>query len=230
MARSRADLALALAGAVAASAGDLALLWVAWAADGRWGVASPPPGTLLAGHYLGVLGIPLYGLGYRALAAGIRATAPAAARTVVVLGAVGAVVGAVVHGLTGALTAAALRTGAPIAPSDMLAIPEAAYLLPLWSIVGASLALGSLVFATAVGRGGTRFPRGMALCTPLLATVVIGALATPVPRVAAFVVPAAPNLAHVLVFGVALLVSAAWRSPTSAGSLASGVRRHENEA
>ena len=72
MARSRAELGAALAGAVAASAGDLALLWAGWAADGRLGIAAPPPGTLVAGHYLGVLGIPLYGLGYRALATGIQ--------------------------------------------------------------------------------------------------------------------------------------------------------------
>ena len=119
MARSRAELGLALAGAVAASVGDLALLWVAWAADGRLGIASPPEGTLVIGHYLGVLGIPLYALGYRALADGIREAAPRAARWVVALGAVGSVVGAVVHGLTGALTAVGIRTGGAIAPDEL---------------------------------------------------------------------------------------------------------------
>ena len=61
MARSDAELIAALGGAIAASAGDLGLLWVAWAADGGLGVPAPPRGVLLAGHYLGVLGIPLYG-------------------------------------------------------------------------------------------------------------------------------------------------------------------------
>jgi len=46
LARSDADLPLALAGALAASAGDLALLWVAWAADGGLGVVGAPRGTL----------------------------------------------------------------------------------------------------------------------------------------------------------------------------------------
>ncbi len=207
MARSRAELGVALAGAIAASVGDLALLWVAWAHDGGLGVGAPPPGTLLAGHYLGVLGIPLYGLGYRALAAGIRDAAPSAARWVGGLGAVGSVVGAVVHGLTGALTAVAIRTGAAMAPSDLAAIPEAAFLLPLWLIVGTALAVGSLVFATAVGRGGTRFPRWMAACTPLVTTIVIAVLAAPLPLAAAFVVPAAPNLAHIVVFAAALLAA-----------------------
>ena len=206
---ARIELLLALAGAVAASVGDLALLWVAWAADGRLGIASPPAGTLIAGHYLGVLGILLYGLGYRALAGGIRAVAPRAARAVALLGAVGSVVGAVVHGLTAALTATALRTGAPTAPDAMAAIPEAALLLPLWAIVAVALALGSAVFATAVGQGGTRFPRACAACNPLLATLVIAVVATPFPLAAAFVVPAAPNLAHVVVFATMLV--ALWR-------------------
>ena len=205
MARSRVDLSLALAGAVAASAGDVALLWVAWAADGRLGLAAAPPGTLLAGHYLGVLGIPLYALGYRALADGIADAAPAAARWVRGLGAVGAVVGAAIHGLTGALTAVAIRTGAPTAPDALAAAPEARFLLPLWLVVGAALAIGSVVFAVVVARGRTRFPRGLAACTPLVSTIMMASGAAPFPLAAAFVVPAAPNFAHVVLFAAALI-------------------------
>ena len=198
---------MALAGAVAASAGDLALLWVGWANDGRLGVPAAPAGTLLVGYYLGVFGIPLYVLGYAALADGIRDAAPGAARALRLLGAVGSVLGAVVHGLTGALTHAAIRTGASTAPSDLLAIPEAAFLLPLWVIVALALATGSVVFAAAVRRGGTRFPRWMAWCNPCVATGAIAAFVTPFPTAAAFVVPAAPNLAHLVVFAAALLVA-----------------------
>ena len=205
----RADLRVALAGAVVASAGDLALLWVGWAHDGGLGLSAPWPGTLLLGHYLGVLGIPLYGLGYAALADGIRDGAPAAARAVRVLGAVGSVVGAVVHGLTGVLTHVAIRTGVSSAPSAMPAIPEAAFLLPLWGIVALALAAGSIVFAAAVLRGDTGFPRWMALCNPLVATGVVAGVAAPFTTLAAFVVPAAPNLAHVVVFAAALVVASA---------------------
>jgi hypothetical protein len=162
---------------------------------------------LLVGHYLGVFGIPLYGLGYRALAAGIRPARPRAARIVGALGAVGCVVGAVVHGLTAVLTSAALRDAAPIAPDAMFAIPDAAFVMPLWGIVGTAVALGSIAFARAVAGGGTSFPRGFAFCNPLAATLAIAAVAAPVPIVAAFVVPAAPNLAHVVVFAAALAVT-----------------------
>ena len=81
---------------------------------------------------------------------------------------------------------------------------SASALLPLWLVVGAALAIGSVVFAVAVARGGTRFPRAVALSNPLAVALAIAAASLPVPQVAAFAIPAAPNLAHVVVFGVAL--------------------------
>ena len=200
-------LGVAVSAALAASAGDLALLWVAWAADGRLGIPTPPAGTLVVGHYLGVLGIPVYALGYAALADGVRAAAPGAAGAawwIARLGFVGAVIGAVVHGLTGVLIAGALRTGAPTAPDAMLALPEAVMLLPLWGVVGGVLTIGSVMFATVVARGGTDFPRWMAACNPAVVTLAIAAFGAPFPLAAAFVLPAAPNLAHVIVFAAAL--------------------------
>ena len=179
---------------------------MAWVADGRFGLAAAPPGTLLVGHYLGVLGIPLYALGYRALGVWIADAAPRAARWVCGLGVVGAVVGAVIHGLTGTLIAVAIRTGTPAAPDALPAIPEAAYLLPLWLLVATALALGSVVLAVAIARGSTRFPRGLAVCTPLVSTIAMTALAMPFPLAAAFVIPAAPNLAHVVLFAAVLVV------------------------
>jgi hypothetical protein len=196
----------ATAGAVTASLGDLAMLWVAWAADGRLGIPAPPHGTLIVGHYAGILGIPLYALGYAALADGVRAAAPGAAAWIARLGCIGAIVGAVVHGLTGVLTAVALRTGAPTAPDALAAIPEREFLLPLWGIAGGMVTIGSVMFATVVARGGTRFPRSMAVCNPLVVTLAIAAASTPLPTAAAFVVPAAPNFAHVVVFLGALLM------------------------
>jgi hypothetical protein len=198
----------AVVGAVTASLGDIGLLWVAWAADGRLGVPAPPGGTLIVGHYAGIIGIPLYALGYAALADGVRAAAPGAAGWIARLGFVGAVVGAVVHGLTGTLTAVAIRTGAPTAPDALPAMPEAMLLLPLWGIVIGVSTIGSVMFATVVARGGTCFPRWFAACNPLVVTIALAAASAPLPTAAAFVAPAAPNLAHVVVFMAAM---AAWR-------------------
>jgi hypothetical protein len=62
------------------------------------------------------------------------------------------------------------------------------------------------VLAVAIARGSTRFPRGLAVCTPLVSTIAMTALAMPFPLAAAFVIPAAPNLAHVVLFAAVLVV------------------------
>ena len=46
----------------------------------------------------------------------------------------------------------------------------------------------------------------MAACNPLAVTIALAAVATPFPVAAAFVLPAAPTLAHVVVFAAVLLV------------------------
>ena len=60
---ARGACALAAVAALAASAGDLLLLWVASAGRTELGLPAPLPGALLAGHLLGVFAIPLYGVG-----------------------------------------------------------------------------------------------------------------------------------------------------------------------
>src|SRR6186997_2609559 len=73
--------------AVCASLGDLALLYVANARRPELALPPPPDGLLLAGFYLGVLALPLYGLGYWRVASGLHDAADA--RRVVALGAFG---------------------------------------------------------------------------------------------------------------------------------------------
>jgi len=194
---------VALVAAVAASAGDLGLLWVSLAEDGRLGIAHPPHGTLAAGHHLGVIGIPFYALGYRHLAGGIGTAHPRAARAVWLLGIVGSVLGAVVHGMTGVLIATQRSRGAT-APAEVFTV-AAGLVLPIAGAVAVAMLAGSIVFAVSVFGGRTHFPRWMALCNPLAATIALALATAPFPRVAAFVAPAAPNLAHVIVFGAALL-------------------------
>ena len=91
----------AVAAALAATAGDLLLLWVANAARPELHLAPPPPGALVAGYYLGVLAIPLYGLGYWEVAQGLAPAGERAARAVFLLGLSGGALGGVVHGVTG---------------------------------------------------------------------------------------------------------------------------------
>jgi hypothetical protein len=200
-----------IAAAVAASIGDLLLLHVAAAsrADGDVHLAW----MLLAGHYLGVLGIPLYALGYWQVSAAIAR--PGLARSTFTLGAASAALGAAIHGTTAVAIAAArasTATAEPAAPvttfagADLLA-PFAEFLVPLWVLAGLGIVAASIVFAVATATGGSRYPRWMAALNPLALVLCIAAIGAVSPA-AHLIVPAAPNLAHVVLFAIAAWLDA----------------------
>jgi hypothetical protein len=206
---------LAAVAASAASAGDVLLLW--FANGGRADLPMLPPlgeRGLLAGHYLGVLAIPFYALGYWGLAASIRRAHPAAARWVFAIGALASAWGAAVHGITG--MAEHLERAAGVPPRDPVAFFAAhgAYLVPLWSMLAALVAAGSLVFARAVAQGDTDLPRWMALANPLALIALAALLGAPTALGRAVLVPAAPNIAHVWLFALAAIVLGRARSST----------------
>jgi hypothetical protein len=208
---ARGACALAAVAALAASAGDLLLLWVGSAGRSELGLQAPPAGALLAGHLLGVFAIPLYGFGYWGVARGITAAHRRAARFVFVTGALGGAYGGVVHGITGVV--GQLERVGGVAPGDPLAFVArlGAFLVPLWIGLAVAIAAGSLVFAVAVARGPSAFPRWMAFANPLALVLLTALLGAPTPVGRALLVPAAPNLAHVWFFALAGL-ALGWRS------------------
>jgi hypothetical protein len=187
--------------ALVATAGDLMLL--ATSNAGRPGLEwlGPPSETvLLLGTYLGALAIPCYGLGYRAVAR--RIDAPQA-RTIAALGVAGGVVGGTIHALTGlAIHVESMHDGGSVDPITMLG-RYGAYLGPLWALVAALTIAGSVLFALVVARGRSTLPRWSALANPALLTLGFALLGATSDVGRAFVVPAAPNLAHVVFFALA---------------------------
>jgi len=158
-----------------------------------------------------VLAIPLYGLGYWQVAEDIASGGRRVARAVFLLGLSGGAVGGAVHGVTGLVIHADRLLGA--AGDDPLAVVGryGAFLLPLWGLLGVLVVVGSILYARAVLGGSTRYSRWMAALNPALLVAVLGALATVSPRLEAFLLPAAPNVAHVLFFAATTLVPRADR-------------------
>jgi hypothetical protein len=195
--------------AVAATTGDLLLLWVANAARPELALPRPPDAALFVGFLLGVLAIPLYALGYRHVAAALAPASARGARAFFLLGAYGGALGGVVHGMTS--IAIAIDRNAGAAPTDPLALVGryGAFLYPLWALLAALLLAGAVLYVALVARGGTRYPRWMAAVNPIVLLVAVAMLARPDPLLAAFVVPAAPNLAHVAFFAL----TTAYRRP-----------------
>jgi hypothetical protein len=191
--------------ALAASAGDLLLLATSNATrPGFEWLGSPSETALLVGTYLGVLAIPCYGLGYRDVAARID---PPIRRWVTALGVVGGVLGGTTHGLTGLVIHVEQSGGtAGVDPVTLLG-RYGAYLLPLWAAIAVVSVAGSLLYAIAVGGGRSTLPRSAAVANPAVLTVALAMLGAASDTGRAFLVPAAPNVAHVLFFALVAVLA-----------------------
>lgn len=193
-------LRVATLAAVLATAGDLLLLHVGTGGDAG-------AGGLLAGHYLGTLCIPLYALGYRRLGVVLGRASAAGGRWLFALGAYASALGGTVHAFT-ALAIAAAPPDRRVADPTVVLAPYAAYLAPLWGLL---LALGlavSVLHWRLVRAGGTGLPRWFALVQPASLVVALALAGAMVGPLASYIVPAAPNLAHVVYFGLATQLTA----------------------
>jgi hypothetical protein len=198
----RSALAIACLAAVAASTGDLLLLWVAAATRPGLGLPTAPAGALVVGHFAGVLAIPFYGLGWAALARPLAASQPRAAGIVHSTGFYAAALGATIHGITGAALAAE-RGMAGVTIDPLLLVDRwGTLLLPLWGLATALVVVASWLWARAAWRGEAGVPRWAAWTNPAAGTLVLAAVATATPLTQALLLPAAPNLAHVVFFAV----------------------------
>ncbi len=198
----------AIVAALLATCGDLLLLWVTNAARPDLALAAPPRGALIIGTYLGVLAIPLFGVGYWHAAAGLAPGSPRAARLVFFLGAYGGAVGGVVHGLTGLIIHVERHAGTPVADPFTVLTPYRPYLLPLWGLLAVFLIAGSALYTAVIVRRPTVYPRWMALLNPVLIIVALSALGSISHGLRPFLIPAAPNVAHLIFFVAVTLFGA----------------------
>jgi len=190
---------------VAATSGDLLMLYVVNAARPDLGLSPPPQGTLLAGALLGVAGIAMYGIGYIGAAMPLAEANVGAARTVAFAGLGIAALGGTIHALTGLDIAWTLASGEPV-PDPLASITASGPLLPaLWILATTLTLIASVRYSRAVMKSAPPYPRWFAWLSPVPLTVVIAVVALASPYLRAFLLPAAPNLAHALFFGACAL-------------------------
>jgi len=207
-----AALVLATMSAVAATFGDFLMLYVV-NANSAQNLPSHETILLPLGYFLGLFAIPLYGFGFWAIAKIFEPGALRAGRFVLVSGVMMAIIGGIIHGVTGITIEAQLRADAShLAPIAAL-LEYSVYLMPLWAIASVLSFIGAIGFASGVISGKTIFSPFIALFNPVVLTVVIGLVGTMTPAIQVFLIPAAPNAAHVLFFGM-LTVLFFWSVPT----------------
>src|SRR5262245_42724296 len=148
--------------------------------------------------YVGALAILFYAMGYWQVACGLLPAGETAARRVFLLGAATAGVGAVIHGMTGVTLRYEVLHGGDVSPARIITA-----LLPLWLLGVACGSVANVIYALAILRGPTAYPRWMAAANMLVLPVAVSALALPGGNeVRALVIPAAPNIAHVIFFAL----------------------------
>jgi len=200
---SRRALEIAFVAAVVATVGDLMMLRVANSMRPELALQTPSPVVLPLGGLLGVLAIPLYGVGYAGVAGAVGAVSRAWARVVLVCGAGTAAVGAFVHGLTALEIHAAVASGAAAASPVESVAASGGLLVATW-IAAAVLVLGASIAVVVTGTSRQRaLPRWLPWLNPAAVSVVLAAAGLPCEVGRSYLVPAAPNLAHVVFFGAA---------------------------
>lgn len=190
---------VAVLAATLASIGDILLLHNGMLR--AQGSAAMDAQTLVAGHYLGVLGIPFYAVGYWLASRGLRPS-EGPARLVFLGGCYLGAVGAAIHGVTAVI----IETGPVGVEASPMTVPHAVYLFPLWLVLFAVSIGASAAYALAVLGGRTAFPRWAAAFNPVFIVLAMIAASLPFPALAAYTVPASANLAHIVFFGLAALL------------------------
>jgi hypothetical protein len=183
--------------------GDFALLFVAHGLPAQADSLEAMRTLLWIGGVLGVVTIPMYALGYATASHIVSAASVGGARTVLVAGAVGSLLGSFIHGVTAVHIGTDLGS-ATQASDPLAAVASSPLLVALWGLAAVSMAIASAVFCWHVARGATSAPRSASLANPVLVTLVLVCVGLPFVPGRAYLVPAAPNLAHLVFFIVCL--------------------------
>ena len=78
------------------------------------------------------------------------------------------------------------------------------FLVPLWLVLGGLTLAGSALYTAAVLGGRTAYPRWMAAASPAALLVALSVVAVVLPpELRTYLLPAGPNVVHVLFFALA---------------------------
>ncbi|MFO7560003.1 MAG: DUF6796 family protein [Desulfobacterales bacterium] len=200
--------------ALAATLGDLLMLYVINSRRPELLLPELPEVFLWVGGALGVVGIPFYSAGYHAAARILGTISQNAARAVFFIGILVAVLGAVIHGITALKIHADLKAGAAVQDPLLSVLSWGPAIIVLWALAAVLVFTASAVFFWFAihGRGFAPFLAGLA--NPALVTVLLSVVGMSTPLLRSFLIPSAPNMAHVTFFAVCVWANRSGRIKT----------------
>jgi len=164
-----------------------------------------PLDHLKIGHFLAVLGVPLYFAGYIHLYRMLKSGSENLARAVLGLGFVAFTVGGIWIGSRGFFgTLVNMESTIDAATYETIVGRYEELLEVLVQVLRVVVLVLSGVFVAAILRGGTYYKKWMALFNPILILAVTFSLIFIAPGLGKYLVPIAMNVAHFVLFGVSL--------------------------
>ena len=173
-----------------------------YADDGQYTfLLDVPEWRLTWGHFIGVLGAPLYLVGMWHIYLGLKSYSQKMAFILFLIGSYGFVVGAVWIGSRASI--ALLVQANAAAPSEMLQSLIDNYVLhseSLLQVVRGTTLLTSLGYIAMVLTGKTLYPRWMAVFSPVVLLILSLLLFVAVPAIGKYTLPIALNVGYFLFF------------------------------
>jgi len=186
--------------ALTATFGDLLMLYVSNSRRPEFLLPALPEACLWVGGALGVIGIPFYSLGYHAASRILRNISKRAARAVFFIGSLVGILGAVIHGITALKIYADLEAGAAAQDPLLSVLNWGPIIIVLWALAAVFVILASSIFCWFAMNGGGLVPLLVGLANPALVTVGLSVVGMSTPLLRSFLIPSAPNVAHVVFF------------------------------
>lgn len=156
-------------------------------------------GAVIIGHYLMLIGLPLYIFGYYHFYLAIRQGSENLARTILVLGIIAFTVGGVWAGSRALLT--------EIVKSENVVLVDyyKSHYEVLVNVLRFLILLISIVWVIAIRFRNTRYPKWLALFSPVVILLLVFLTYFTFPLFGKYLVPTAMNVTHMVVFTLSLI-------------------------
>lgn len=163
--------------------------------------------SLSTGHFLMIAFLPLYIFGYLHLFYGLKPGGAKLAAAVFALGVFAFMIGAVWVGSRAFIGSLQHLLDTPDTATIWLEVVSRYnhFLENLVQVLRVLILALSICFMIAVLRGGTVYPRWYAACAPIVPLMIIFASFFLTPSIGKYLLPAAMNVAHVVVFSLSLI-------------------------